>query len=94
MAAAMRAHNVLCNSYYNTPPAVRAHNVLCNSYNTPAAMRAHNVLCNSYNRITVEMNLCSYRSVRFALLYIVGGSISFRPDIQRPRQMQNALRDI
>ena len=23
----------------------------------------------------------------------VGGSISFRPDIQRPRQMQNALRD-
>ena len=24
----------------------------------------------------------------------VGGSISFRPDIQRPRQMQNALRDI
>jgi len=27
------------------------------------------------------------------LLYVVG-SISFRPDIQRPRQMQNALRDI
>ena len=25
--------------------------------------------------------------------YVVG-SISFRPDIQRPRQMQNALRDI
>jgi len=24
----------------------------------------------------------------------VGGSISFRPDIQRPRQIQNALRDI
>jgi len=24
----------------------------------------------------------------------VGGSIRFRPDIQRPRQMQNALRDI
>jgi len=24
----------------------------------------------------------------------VGGSISFRRDIQRPRQMQNALRDI
>jgi len=24
----------------------------------------------------------------------IGGSISFRPDIQRPRQMQNALRDI
>ena len=24
----------------------------------------------------------------------VGGSISFRPDIQRPRKMQNALRDI
>jgi hypothetical protein len=29
------------------------------------------LLCNSYNRITVEMNLCSFRSVRFALLYIV-----------------------
>jgi hypothetical protein len=39
----------------------------------PAGMRAHNVLCNSYeyNRITVEINLCSFRSVRFALLYIV-----------------------
>jgi hypothetical protein len=36
-----------------------------------AAMRAYNVLCNSYNRITVEMNYCSFRSVRFALLYIV-----------------------
>ena len=28
------------------------------------------------------------------LPWYVGGSISFRPDIQRPRQMQNALRDI
>jgi len=28
------------------------------------------------------------------LAMYVGGSISFRPDIQRPRQMQNALRDI
>ena len=27
------------------------------------------------------------------MIYVVG-SISFRPDIQRPRQMQNALRDI
>jgi hypothetical protein len=36
-----------------------------------AAMRAHNVLCNSYNSITVEMNHCSFRRVRFALLYIV-----------------------
>jgi hypothetical protein len=36
-----------------------------------AAMRAHNVLCNSYNSITVEMNRCSFRRVRFALLYIV-----------------------
>jgi hypothetical protein len=35
---------------------------------TAAAMRAHNVLCNS---ITIEMNRCSFRSVRFALLYIV-----------------------
>jgi len=31
--------------------------------------------------------------LRKVLMY-VGGSISFRPDIQRPRQMQNALRDI
>jgi hypothetical protein len=29
------------------------------------------VLCNSYNSITVEMNRCSFRRVRFALLYIV-----------------------
>jgi hypothetical protein len=36
-----------------------------------AAMRAHNVLCNSYNSITVEMNRCSFRRVRFVLLYIV-----------------------
>jgi hypothetical protein len=36
-------------------------------------MRAHNVLCNSYyvTVITVEMNRCSFRSVRFALLHIV-----------------------
>jgi hypothetical protein len=32
------------------------------------AMRAHNVL---YNSTTVEMNRCSFRRVRFALLYIV-----------------------
>jgi hypothetical protein len=38
---------------------------------TAAAMRAHNVLCNSYDNITVEMNRCSFRRVRFALLYIV-----------------------
>jgi hypothetical protein len=34
-AAAMRVHNVLCNSY-NTAAAMRAHNVLCNSYNSRA----------------------------------------------------------
>jgi len=28
------------------------------------------------------------------ILTYVGGSIRFRPDVQRPRQMQNALRDI
>jgi hypothetical protein len=53
--------------------------------NTAAAMLAHNVLCNSYNTrplicaritcyvtvITVEINHCSFRRVRFALLYIV-----------------------
>jgi hypothetical protein len=34
-AAAMRAHNVLCNSYLRyTAAAMRAHNVLCNSYNS------------------------------------------------------------
>jgi hypothetical protein len=51
---------------------------------TAAAMRAHNVLCNSYNTrpllceritcyvtvITVEINHCSFRRVRFALLYV------------------------
>ena len=31
--------------------------------------------------------------VSISVKYVVG-SISFRPDIQRPRQMQNALRDI
>jgi hypothetical protein len=36
-----------------------------------AAMRAHNVLCNSYNSITVGINHCSFRRVRFVLLYIV-----------------------
>jgi hypothetical protein len=36
-----------------------------------AAMRTHNVLCNSYNSMTVEMNRCSSRRVRFALLCIV-----------------------
>jgi hypothetical protein len=73
-AAAMRAHNVLCNSHLrHTAAAMWAHNVLCNSYlrHTAAAMRAHDVLCNSYNSITVEINRCSFRSVRFALLYIV-----------------------
>jgi hypothetical protein len=37
---------------------------------TAAIMRAHNVLRNSYDSITVEMNHCSIRRVRFALLYI------------------------
>jgi hypothetical protein len=51
---------------------------------TAAVMRAHNVLCNSYNIrpllcaritcyvtvITLEINHCSFRHVRFALLYI------------------------
>jgi hypothetical protein len=45
---------------------------LCHKKRHAAAdMHTHNVLRNSYNRITVEMNLCSFRSVRFALLYIV-----------------------
>jgi hypothetical protein len=29
------------------------------------------LLCNSYNRIKVEVNLYSFRSVRFELLYVV-----------------------
>jgi hypothetical protein len=56
MAAAMRVHNVLCNSYLR---------------HTTSAMRVHNVLCNSYNSITVEMNRCSFRHVRFFFFYIV-----------------------
>jgi len=39
-----------------------------------------------------KVYICIYM---YIYIYIyVGGSISFRPDIQRPRQMQNALRDI
>ena len=41
--------------------------------------------------ITVNMNALS--SVNFLLWYVVG-SKSFRPDIQKPRQMENAVRDI
>jgi hypothetical protein len=54
----MRAHNVLCNSYYVT---------FCIERYTIAVVRSsdRSVLCNSYNRITVEMNLCSFRSVHF-----------------------------
>jgi hypothetical protein len=43
-------------------------------------MRAHNVLCNSYNSITVEMNRCSFRRVRFALLYVVTRSKKYITD--------------
>jgi hypothetical protein len=77
-AAAMRAHNMLCNSYLrHTAAAMRAHNVLCNSClrHTAAAMHAHNVLCNSYNSITVEMNRCSFRRVRFALYVVTRSKI-------------------
>jgi hypothetical protein len=48
-----------------------SHSVSHKWRNAAAAMRAHNVLCNSYNSITVEMNRCSFRRVRFALWYIV-----------------------
>ena len=37
---------------------------------------------------------CNVCTVFLYCFVYVGGSISFRPDIQRPRQMQNALRDI
>jgi hypothetical protein len=66
---------------YRVPHKWR-HAFLCH---TAAAMRARNVLCNSYNTrpllctripcyvtvITIEINHCSFRRVRFALLYIV-----------------------
>jgi hypothetical protein len=55
-AAAMGEHNVLCN-------------VLCNSYNTRPLLCAR-ITC-YVTFITVEINHCSYRRVRFALLYIV-----------------------
>jgi len=57
------------------------------------------VLCGVLNNGVGRVLSLDYRKlgmqipVRVELLY-VGGSISFRPDIQRPRQMQNALTDI
>ena len=42
----------------------------------------------------VELLSCLHNYFWFETSIYVVGSISFRPDIQRPRQMQNALRDI
>jgi hypothetical protein len=53
----------------HTAAAVRAHNVLCNSYNTRPLLCAR-ITC-YVTVITVEINHCSFRRVRFALLYIV-----------------------
>jgi ribosomal protein S27E len=53
----------------NTAAAMRAHNLLCNSYNTRPLLCAH-ITC-YVTVITVEINHCSFRHVRFALLYIV-----------------------
>jgi hypothetical protein len=57
-AAAMRAHNVLCNSYNSITVEMN-----CCSFHrvrhTAAAMRAHNVLCNSYNSLDEPLPLSS-----------------------------------
>jgi len=52
-----------------------------------------------YDTYLQMFDLCTLRHTAHIegivqFLPYVGGSISFRPDIQRPRQMQNALRDI
>jgi hypothetical protein len=52
----------------NTVAAMRAHNVLCKSYNTRPLLWAR-ITC-YVTVITVEINHCSFRRVRFALLYI------------------------
>jgi hypothetical protein len=52
----MRAHNVLCNSYYVT---VVTRPLVC------ARITCYVTV------ITVEINHCSFRRVRFVLLYIV-----------------------
>jgi hypothetical protein len=49
--------------------AMRAHNLLYNSYNTWLLLCACITCCVTV--ITVEINHCSFRCVRFALLYIV-----------------------
>jgi hypothetical protein len=53
----------------HTAVARRAHNVLCNSYNTRSLLCAR-ITC-YVTVITVDTNHCSFRRVRFALLYIV-----------------------
>ena len=44
-------------------------------------------LCNT---LTDPWNVCIHA---YVYMYVVG-SKSFRPDIQKPRQMENAVRDI
>jgi hypothetical protein len=53
----------------HTAAGMRAHNVLCNSYNTQPLLCAR-ITC-YVTVITVEINRCSFRRLRFALLYIV-----------------------
>jgi hypothetical protein len=53
----------------NTAAAMRAHNVLCNSYKTQPLLCAR-ITC-YVTVIRVEINHCSFRRVRFALLYTV-----------------------
>jgi hypothetical protein len=56
-------------AFYVTRPLLCAHKVLCNSYNTRPLVCAR-ITC-YVTVITVEINHCSFRRVRFALLYIV-----------------------
>ena len=43
-------------------------------------------------KIPLLMNMLVYKGAH--KYYYVVGSQSFRPDIQKPRQMENAVRDI
>ena len=48
--------------------------------------------CQTQLIIEVYKQLIKLRTTSFGYLYVVG-SKSFRPDIQKPRQMANAVRD-
>ena len=64
---------------------IMLHNVASIMLHNAASIMLHNVA-------SIMLHNVASNAV-YSHIY-VGGSVSFRPDIQRPRQMQNALRDI